>query len=256
MSNPPHDDGGEERGAPTSTLLAGLGIDPSRLLPFLATEGRPPTTSLTEGRDLPFDLVPAATAVGHEPATASVEGLTPPLGLAPTKTIRNFIAAPLTRPIGGGDPTAAPPADLFGGPRPSSGPLSGLAPEALTRDLAAFNPDVSSASPSVSGFDRLVSATYSPPRADAAGPSGPGGLSISPTLDDPAPVAAPTGRANFGLGALSLDSVSTSVDGVGGLDARLARAVDRLERIADLLDQSSAAGRGGASRVFRGRVDA
>lgn len=219
-----HDDDAEKLGRPTSVLLAGLGVDPSRLLPFLAAEGPPVTTVPAAGQGPSFDTAPGES----------------------TATLRDFTAEPFTRLSGNPAPAAAAPPS--GGPRPSLTPFSELDQGELARSLAPFNPDV----PTVPGIDRAFTASLPLIRADAAGPSDPTDFLIPSRFDAAPTEAVRPGRRNPDFESFFSDSTAA---GSGGLEARLAHAVDRLERISEQLGQSSPSGRGGPSRVFRGRID-
>lgn len=237
MFNKLHDDDAENRGNPASALLAGLGVDPSRLLPFLAAEGSaqfgaglpPPTNPPTEGlrsRLAARETVPFSTIRDHPQSQAS--------------GVENWDGPRSPLPPGAGLPTPPTNATSF----------SSLDRADLARSVAPFNPDV----PAVSSLDRAASASLSPVRADASGLSDSADFSIPARFDAPPAEAARPGRRNPDFESLSSYSYSTEA-GSGGLEARLARAVDRLEQIAEQLGQSSSSSRGGPSRAFRGRVD-
>jgi len=228
-----------------SALLAGLGVDPARLLPYLAASNHPIPGIVSTGNtgDHAHNGMRAQDGPGH--AASPGVAVNPPLASS------RIVATP----------AATPPASSSASIRT---PLPQLDQTELSKRLAPFHTDVLPLSRATSSGVRDRGS--SPPIAASSNASGHGFASRPPF--DPAPGQVKTG---FGFGsshtvseawsrpaAFGVDTVSTSSVAAGdpsAIETRLARVVERLERIAEQLDQSGAPGRDGPSRSFRGRVD-
>ncbi len=265
-------------------MLAKLGIDPSRLLPYLAAEGRTLPSIEIAGAGTRQESGAGANT-GFDPPQQSVIAR-PWLDVAPRNMLHDFtvpLPSWLQEGTGATDvqlsakpsPREAPHADPFEGPPsfPSATRartvLSQIDPAELARSLASFSPEVFPRHDGVSGIDRVLSAA-SPSLPIRGEPDG----SIEPiensALSSIEPTFPQSGRDEFGLDAINpvsrfwisspgatFEGAATGENGLSSsLDARLARAVERLERIAEQFDQLSPTSRGGPSRPFRGRIDA
>lgn len=220
--------------AATAVLLAKLGIDSSRIVPFLAGEGRPApaiATLLEQEREL---IAPDAER--PETTESSLAGRSES---APTPSISRF-----------GDWRAAIDSRIPSAPDPID-PAHGM------NSLMYNN---SSAAPTVTGLDRVLTAAYDPipTRADGftatvaddySAPPILGGATASTRINPP--------RFDFDLFSetTTVDLTMDSAAGGTDLEARLRRAVDRLEQIAELLEQTAPTARAGPVRAFLGRVD-